>query len=251
MPRPGRPRRGLGEINGRSTASIRPGRGSLGKLHPRRLPALHQSLSELSQRSERTLTALDDNLAALKDTWPLSRYFERRAYVDRERAVFQPGSSRNSRSLATDDLFDSGRALLTPAGQARLDEIARWCRYAGRPNSQIVIAAFTDDLSDRERAEILTQEQADSVRKYLVDKHAVQSAGWFRSRKVAAVGFGTHVPPTQDPLPPGSPPPPHRDHPVHTADVTRYVWTKKVSGTKSAVLRYFVERKVPRVIGGW
>ncbi len=194
--------KGLGEINA-ITASIGRGEGSLGKLI--RDDTLHQSLSELSQRSERTLTALDDNLAALKDTWPLSRYFEQRAYVDRERAVFQPGSSRNSRSLATEDLFEAGRAVLTPAGQARLDEIARWCRYAGRPNSQIVIAAFTDDLSDRERAEILTQEQADSVRKYLVDKHAVQSAGWFRSRKVAAVGFGTHVPPTQDPLPPGSP----------------------------------------------
>jgi phospholipid/cholesterol/gamma-HCH transport system substrate-binding protein len=194
--------KGLGEINA-ITASIGRGEGSLGKLI--RDDTLHQSLTELSRRSERTLTALDDNLAALKETWPLSRYFERRAYLDRERAVFQPGSSRNSRALATTDLFEPGRAVLMPAGQTRLDEIARWCRYAGRPTSQIVIAAYTDDMSDRERAEILTQEQADSVRRYLVDKHAIQSAGWFRSRKVAAVGFGTHVPPGQDPLPPGSP----------------------------------------------
>jgi phospholipid/cholesterol/gamma-HCH transport system substrate-binding protein len=194
--------KGLAEVNA-IAASIHQGQGSLGKLI--RDDSLHQSLTELSQHGEQTLTSLEENLAALKETWPLSRYFERRAYLDRDRAVFQPGSARNSRVLAADDLFESGRSVLTPAGQARLDEIARWCKYAGRPTSQIVIAAYTDDLSNRERAEILTQEQADSVRNYLVDKHAIQSAGWFKSRKVAAMGFGAHVPRTLDPVPPGAP----------------------------------------------
>ena len=105
--------KGLGEVNA-IAASINNGEGSLGKLI--RDETLHQNLTELSHRSERALTALEDNLAALKETWPISRYFERRAYADRERAVFQPGSSRNSRALATDDLFESGRAVLTPAG---------------------------------------------------------------------------------------------------------------------------------------
>ncbi len=68
-----------------------------------------------------------------------------------------------------------------------------------------MIAAYTDDLSNRERAEILTQEQADSVRKYLVEKHAIQSAGWFKSRKVAAVGFGARVPRTVEAPPEGAP----------------------------------------------
>ena len=137
--------------------------------------------------------------------------------------VFQPGSSRNSRALATDDLFETGRAVLTPPGQARLDEIARWCKYAGNPTSQIVIAAYTDDVRNRDLAEILTQEQADSVRKYLVDKHAVQSAGWFKTRKVAAVGFGTHVPRTLDPSPPGLTLAPRRDHSFHAADLNLLV----------------------------
>jgi phospholipid/cholesterol/gamma-HCH transport system substrate-binding protein len=194
--------KGLAEVNA-IAASIHQGEGSLGKLI--RDDSLHQRLTELSHRGEQTLTSLDENLAALKETWPISRYFERRAYLDRDRAVFQPGSARNSRLLATDDLFESGRSVLTPAGQARLDEIARWCQYAGRPTSQIVIAAYTDDLSNRDRAEVLTQEQADSVRKYLVDKHAIQSAGWFKSRKVAAVGFGAQLPRTLDPAPPGAP----------------------------------------------
>ncbi len=194
--------KGLAEVNA-IASSIHQGEGSLGKLI--RDDSLHQNLTELAHRSEQTLTSLDENLAALKETWPLSRYFERRAYLDRERSVFQPGSARNSRVLATDDLFEQGRSILTPVGQTRLDEIARWCKYAGRPTSQIVIAAYTDELSNRERAEILTQEQADTVRKYLVDKHAIQSAGWFKSRKVAAVGFGAAVPRTLDPAPPGAP----------------------------------------------
>ncbi len=193
---------GLAEVTA-IAASIHQGEGSLGKLV--RDDSLHERLTELAHRSEQTLTSLDENLAALKETWPLSRYFERRAYLDRDRTVYQPGSSRNSRVLATDDVFEPGRSVLTPVGQTRLDEIARWCKYAGRPTSQIVIAAYTDDVSNRERAEILTQEQADSVRKYLVEKHAIESAGWFKSRKVAAVGFGAHVPRTLDQTPAGAP----------------------------------------------
>ena len=196
--------KGLGEVN-EIVSAVKSGEGSLGKLI--RDETLHQNLTELSHRSERALASLEDNMSALKETWPLSRYFERRAYADRTSAlVFQPGSDlAAANSLATDDLFEAGRAILTPTGQARLDEIARWCKYAGQPTSQIVIAAYTDDVRNRDLAEILTQEQADTVRKYLVDKHAVQSAGWFKTRKIASVGFGTQAPGTLDPLPAGSP----------------------------------------------
>ncbi len=59
----------------------------------------------------------------------------------------------------------------------------------------MVIAAFTDDArGDEDLAQALTQEQAESVRKYLVKQHAIDSVGWFGSRKVAAVGFGSQVP---------------------------------------------------------
>ena len=44
------------------------------------------------------------------------------------------------------------------------------------------------------------------MRNYLVEKHSIQSAGWFKTRKVAAVGFGTHVPRTLDPAPRDKPP---------------------------------------------
>ncbi len=119
---------GLAEVTAIAN-SIHKGEGSLGKLV--RDDSLHTSLTELAHRSEQTLTSLDENLAALKETWPLSRYFERRAYQDRDRTVFQPGSSRNCRVLAADDLFEVGRSVLTPVGQTRLDEIARGATMRG------------------------------------------------------------------------------------------------------------------------
>ena len=36
------------------------------------------------------------------------------------------------------------------------------------------------------------------MRNYLVTNHSIQSAGWFKRRKVAAVGFGSHAPRTLD-----------------------------------------------------
>ncbi len=99
--------KGLGELT-TLTASIRRGEGSLGKLVQDE--SLYQSLVEVSHRGERTLTALEDDLTAVKETWPLSRYFERRAYLDRESVLFQPGRQRNSRSFRTEDLFEHDRS---------------------------------------------------------------------------------------------------------------------------------------------
>ena len=193
---------GLSEVNA-IAGSIRRGEGSLGKLV--RDETIYRDLVALSRRGERALTALEENLDALKQTWPISRYFDRRAYLDRERVLFQPGARRNSRSFRVEELFEPGRSVLTPVGRTRLDEVARWCKQSSRAGTQVVIAAFTDDDRDEELAEILTQEQADAVRDYLVTKHSIQSAGWFKRRKVASVGFGSHVPRTLDTAPPDQP----------------------------------------------
>jgi phospholipid/cholesterol/gamma-HCH transport system substrate-binding protein len=190
--------RGLGELTA-ITGAIHRGEGTLGKLV--RDDAVYQGLVDVSRRGERTLSALEDNLSALKATWPLSRYFDRRAFLDRERVLYQPGSDRTSLAIRADELFEPGRAVLTKLGQARLDQVAGWYRQRSRPNSEVVIAAFTDDDRDPDLAEILTQEQAETARRYLVEKHAIQSSGWFKTRKVAAVGFGTHTPRTLDSIP--------------------------------------------------
>jgi len=184
-------REGLVEVNA-IAAGIRQGKGSLGRLVQDE--EAYRKLVALSERGERTLNDLEENLAALKRTWPLSRYFNDRSFYDRDRVLFQPGAERESKLLREDDLFEPGRAVLTAQGRRRLDEIAAWFKKIKRPKSEVVIAAFTDDSRDEELALVLTQEQADAVRKYLINQHGIDTVGWFGTRKVAAVGFGSQVP---------------------------------------------------------
>jgi phospholipid/cholesterol/gamma-HCH transport system substrate-binding protein len=185
--------KGLGDINA-IASSIREGKGSLGRLV--KDEEAYRRLMALSDSSTRTLTNLEENLAALKRTWPLSRYFDDRAFYDRERVLFKPGADRESRTLDPSTLFEPGRSVLTPGGRKLLDDVAAWFKRAKSSKTEVVIAAFSDDQRDPDLTQMLTQEQADSVRKYLVDRHSIDSIGWFGTRKVAAVGFGTQVPRT-------------------------------------------------------
>jgi phospholipid/cholesterol/gamma-HCH transport system substrate-binding protein len=184
---------GLTEIN-QLVAEVRAGRGSLGKLV--RDDEAYQRLMSLSHRGEKSLNHLDENLIALKKTWPISRYFTGRGFDDRDRVLFQPGSIRETRTLRIDDLFTSGTAVLKPAGKQELDAVARWFYNVRRSKeTEVVIAAFSDDAnSDEDLVQALTEKQAEAVRDYLTKKHAIDSTGWFSSRRVAAVGFGTHTP---------------------------------------------------------
>jgi phospholipid/cholesterol/gamma-HCH transport system substrate-binding protein len=185
--------RGLGEVN-QIAGSIRKGQGSLGKLVQD--DEAYRKLVMLSHQGERTLKDLEDNLAALKRTWPLSRYFNDRSFFDRDQVLFHPGSERDSQTLRESELFDPDRAVLTTEGRKKLDEVAAWFKKLRQPTTEVVIAAFTDKGRDEDLARILTQEQADAVRKYLVSQHSISSLGWFSSRKVAAVGFGNQTPRT-------------------------------------------------------
>jgi phospholipid/cholesterol/gamma-HCH transport system substrate-binding protein len=185
-------------------ATIRKGEGSLGKLV--RDDSAYRKLVALTERGEHTLNDVEDNLAALKRTWPLSRYFNSRSFFDRDRVLFHPGAERESRTLREDELFEPGRSVLTEPGRQRLDDVAAWFKKVRRPSSEVVIAAFTDDAHDHDLAQLLTQEQADAVRKYLVTRHAIESAGWFSTRKVASVGFGNEAPRTLGPDAAGLPP---------------------------------------------
>ena len=183
--------KGLGEVNA-IASSIREGKGSLGKFV--RDDEAYQKIVALSDHGSKAIDDLDQNLAALKRTWPLSRYFDDKGFYDRERVLFKPGAERDSRTLRADDLFEPDRSVLTAPGRKQLDDVAAWFAKTKRPKSEVVIAAFTDDGRDPDLAQILTQEQADAVRKYLVAKHGIDSAGWFSARKVAAVGFGSQAP---------------------------------------------------------
>lgn len=187
--------RGLGEITA-IAATVRKGEGSLGKLYKE--DDAYRRLVELTEKGERTLQDVEENLDAVKRTWPISRYFNDRSFFDRERVLFHPGAERDCRTLRETELFAPGRSTLTADGRRRLDGIAAWFKLVKRPASELVIAAFTDPTAnpDSELARVLTQEQAEAVRQYLVTKHSINSAGWFSTRKVAVVGFGHEVPRT-------------------------------------------------------
>ena len=184
-------RTGLEDVNA-IAAGIRQGKGSLGRLVQD--DEAYRKLVAMSGRGEQALDSLNENLSALKRTWPISRYFNSRGFDDRDRVLYQPGADREGRTLAESDLFPPGRAVLTGPGRVRLDEVASWFKATRRPKTEVVIAAFTDDARDEDLAQILTQEQADAVRNYLVKHHGIDGKGWFGTRKVAAVGFGTQVP---------------------------------------------------------
>ncbi len=194
---------GLDEMHALVT-SVRRGEGTLGKLI--KDDEAYRRLMALSTRGEQTVVNLGENLEALKQTWPISRYFNRRGFDDRDRVLYQPGSEREDRVLAESDLFAPGRAMLTAAGRTHLDEVARWFRATKRPATEVVIAAFTDEPRDEDLAQVLTQEQADAVRNYLIKHHNIDASGWFGHRKVAAVGFGSQVPRAREGTPPISPP---------------------------------------------
>lgn len=182
---------GLSEVTA-IAARVRRGEGSLGRLVND--DEAYRKLIAMSENGERTLQDLEDNLDALKQTWPLSRYFNGRAYFDRDRLLFHPGSTRDSRTLEAEHLFEPGRAVLTAAGRRRLDEVGAWFKRVKKPRSEVVIAAFSDQPAEADLARILTQEQAEAVGSYLDAQFSIRSAGWFTSRKVAAVGFGNGPP---------------------------------------------------------
>jgi phospholipid/cholesterol/gamma-HCH transport system substrate-binding protein len=188
-----RAEKGISEIQ-TITARIQRGEGSLGKLVKN--DDVYRDLMDLSYRGRKAFHELDENLTALKRTWPLRNYFENRAFYDVDRVLYRPGSERSTQVLSETDLFEPGKAVLSAQGRARLDGVAAWFAAKPRPkNTDVVIAAFTDAAAGGEDvARILTQEQADSVRKYLIEHYSINSAGWFSSRKVAAIGFGTHSP---------------------------------------------------------
>jgi phospholipid/cholesterol/gamma-HCH transport system substrate-binding protein len=184
---------GLAEVNA-IAASIRRGEGTLGRLV--RDDEAYNRLLSLAERGERAVVGLDENLSALKGTWPLSGYFQQRGFDDIERVLYRPGATREARTFPTDDLFEPGTALLTSDGRARLDEFAGWFKGRRWPDStEVVIASFDAPGSPEPEARILTGEQAGAIRTYLESRHKLFSLSWWRKRKVAAVGFGTRTPP--------------------------------------------------------
>ena len=95
-------------------------------------------------------------------------------------------------SLPVPFAFDSADIL--PSAKAQLDAIAAGIRMLPA-NQKVVIEGHTDAIGTEQYNEVLSQRRAQSVRRYLVATHGIESV------RLQAVGLGEHNPlPGRNPL---------------------------------------------------
>jgi phospholipid/cholesterol/gamma-HCH transport system substrate-binding protein len=161
-------------------SDVRQGQGALGK-------EMVTSLKQFQQTTE----AVGRSFDAMKDMPLVGRYVDRAT-----KALIRPNQERYGYVFKADDLFPPERAILTPTGRGHLAAFAQveLPRYKVS-GSEIVIAAYHDSAVGGRAAEILTQQQADAVRQFLVDDQKVNKVGFFSRRDVLAFGLGNRPPP--------------------------------------------------------
>lgn len=173
--------------------NVRDGQGILGK-------ELVGTLKELQATSR----SIAQGVESLKYLPVFGKYLENST----TKALIRPNSERFVFTFQESELFHPGRAVFTPDGIQRLHRLAseQLPRYNVK-GSELVIAAYAETAFDAKAADVLTQEQCELVKVYLMDNHKVHKLGWFTSRPIQTIGMGTRSAPGD---PPPSPPPPRR-----------------------------------------
>lgn len=160
---------------------IRTGQGPMGR-------ELVGSLKQLQHTSESVGHGFD----AMKHVPFVGKYVD-----PSTRLLVRPSFARHAFVLEEKELFEPGRSNLTTQGRARLDGLAtgELARFSKTTGSEIVVAVFTAPPLDERTATILTEEQAEAVRTYLVDHHKVNRLSWWSGRNVTPLGMGTRMAP--------------------------------------------------------
>jgi phospholipid/cholesterol/gamma-HCH transport system substrate-binding protein len=156
---------------------IRKGQGPVGQ-------ELVTTLHQLQDASE----ALANSFHALRNLPWVGEYT-----LPAEHQLLRPHMRSQTFVLQEKELFEPGRAILTRAGQERLDQLVAndLESYRSVRGSEIVIAAYTDSTVPPQEAAVLTQRQAETVRSYLIERHKLNRFGWLGSRKITALGMGS------------------------------------------------------------
>lgn len=111
--------------------------------------------------------------------------------------LVRPGMDKIVGTFSEQELFHEGRSVFHPEGVQKLKEWAeKYVPGTKLAGSEFVIVAYTDSNSDSKAAEILTTEQSEAVRTYLIDHHSIHKLGTFSRRTVHAIGMGTRLSPT-------------------------------------------------------
>lgn len=108
------------------------------------------------------------------------------------KVLVRPGMDKFVGVFAESELFHDGRSVFHPEGVERLRAwAARHIPNTKLAGSEVVIVVYTDpNYPDGKAADILTQEQAEAVKTYLIDHHEVHKLGTFSRRTVQAIGMG-------------------------------------------------------------
>jgi phospholipid/cholesterol/gamma-HCH transport system substrate-binding protein len=194
----------VGQV-GQTLKGIQGGKGTLGKLveDPKAYEALLALLrhsTDAVEKSKDTMASIQRDADALKRLPLVGRYVE-----DPLKLLVRSNCERNRQFFAEDELFEPGRAVLTSAGRARLDELAPWAAGLKHKGSEVVVVAYADPKKSEARAALeLTRQQSAAVVEYLRKQHAVHKLGLVSTRKVTPLGQGVQPPPVpeKDPLPP-------------------------------------------------
>jgi phospholipid/cholesterol/gamma-HCH transport system substrate-binding protein len=203
----------LDEANG-LVKDARAGKGSLGKLVAD--PQLHDDIVALVREGRETMAAFRRSAASLEETSDSVRQIADSAdrlplvggYIESPAALLVRANAQHEREVfAEADLFEPGRAVLTPEGKKKLDALKPWLdkTKATRGGSEVVVVCYADPAGAPPAARVLTRQRSEAVTEYLVKNLKAHSTGWFSSRKVTPLGMGTAPPPLPEPkpLPPG------------------------------------------------
>lgn len=169
---------------------IQSGNGTLGKL-VKNNEVYAEALSSL-QDMRRMIASVKQNSDAIK-ALPVVRSY----VVDAHKELVRPDCQRWRKWFAEEQLFEPGRAVLTPPGKRRLDEVAPWLNDQKDGKSDVVVAAFADGKFGAEVAQTVTDKQSQAVVDYLRAQHRVHRVGWWwwSNRNVKAIGVGANPAP--------------------------------------------------------
>jgi phospholipid/cholesterol/gamma-HCH transport system substrate-binding protein len=181
----------LSQVNA-ALGELKEGQGTVSKFI--KDPDAYANLVVALQKSQDTMATIQQDAEAIRRLPVIRSYVE-----DPTLLLVRPDCERYRKCYAQAELFESERSILTQEGRNRLDELAPWFAGLKQKGSEVVVVSYADAKTTSPTvARTLTQQQSESVCKYLRDRFAVQKIGWFARRKVTPLGLGTSSPPIRD-----------------------------------------------------
>jgi outer membrane protein OmpA-like peptidoglycan-associated protein len=177
----------LGQVQS-TLSAIKDGTGTISKLIND--PEAYTGLVSAVKQGEQTLTSMQQSVDAFKRMPVVRSYVE-----DPVALLVRPNAERNRQLFTPDELFESGRAVLTEQGQQRLNALGPWLEGLKHKGSDIVVASFADGKHlDPQVARVLTRQRSQAVSDYLTNQLKAQRMSWISSRKITPLGLGGDFP---------------------------------------------------------